>query len=87
MKSFVLVTVAATALLGACASTSSTVPLNAAASPADTTNAYGREVDQRRVNAINNVARVNGVEVHWINYPEAKPASRSPVAAPVPTGT
>lgn len=82
MKSFV--PIAATALLGACASMP-TVPSGATASA--NTNAYGREVDTRRVTAINDVARVNGVEVHWINYPEAKAASGNAVPMPAPTGT
>lgn len=84
MKSLVLVATAATALLGACAAT----PMKTADTTAsgETTNAYGREVDARRVNAINTVARVNGVDVHWINYPEAKPVS-SNAAPSAPTGT
>lgn len=83
MKSLVLVA-AATALLGACAST----PMTSANTTASAdTNAYGRDVDARKVNAINNVARVNGVDVHWINYPEARPASSNMAPVPAPTGT
>lgn len=84
MKSLVLVAATATALLGACASMPT--PSNNATASADTRNVYGREVDTQRVNAINSVARVNGVEVHWINYPEARPAS-SNAAPTVSTGT
>ncbi len=83
MKSLVLV--AATALLGACASAPTSAD-RAVASSADT-NAYGRDVDGRQINAINNVARTNGVDVHGINYPEAKPTARTAEPAPAATGT
>ena len=83
MKSLVLVATAATALLGACASPSTAT--NAVASSGDQ-NAYGRDVDARKVNAINNVARTNGVDVHWINYPDARPVSNTG-PLPVSTGT
>ncbi len=83
MKRLVLIT--ATALLGACASTPTTNATTTAS--AETTNAYGREVDARQVNAINRVARVNGVDVHWLNYPELKPSPGAAGPAPAPTGT
>ena len=76
MKSFVLVAIAATSLLGACASTQ-TASNNAVASTGYAPNAYGRDLDARRINAINNVARTNGVDVHWINYPEARPTANA----------
>ena len=32
--------------------------------------AGGDDIDQAKVNAINNAARAQGVQVHWINFPQ-----------------
>jgi hypothetical protein len=37
---------------------------------AQTDSATADNVDYATVNAINNVARIQGVQVHWINFPQ-----------------
>lgn len=74
MNSLVPILAGVTALLGACASVPNT----------DDTG-LGPGVDARTVRAVNRVARANGIEVHWINYPLSRPAATP--AAPAPTGT
>jgi hypothetical protein len=34
-----------------------------------TTSAVADDIDYARVNAVNNAARAQGVQVHWINFP------------------
>ena len=40
------------------------------ATPAPTSSVAAYDIDYARVNAINNVARAQGVQVHWINLPQ-----------------
>lgn len=35
-----------------------------------TTSAGADDIDYARVNAVNNAARAQGVQVHWINFPQ-----------------
>lgn len=35
-----------------------------------TTSVVADDIDYARVNAVNNAARAQGVQVHWFNYPQ-----------------
>ncbi len=76
MKTLLLVAASATVLFTGCAST-----------PRNDTTAYDDNVDFRKVAAIDHVARVRGVTVKWVNYPQKKSPAVGVVPAMDPTGT
>ena len=76
MKTLLLVADSATVLITGCATT-----------PKNDTTAYDDNVDFRKVAAIDHVARVRGVTVKWINYPQKKSTAVGVAPTMDPTGT
>ena len=77
MKILLLAAASAAVLMTGCASTPKT---------ADGI-AYDDGVDYRRVAAIDHIARVRGVTVKWINYPQKRSTAVGVAPSMEPTGT
>jgi len=75
MKSIALIATGCAALISGCASMQNVA-------------GYDDGIDYQKVATINSVARVRGVDVHWLNYPQRRQTAPNVVPSlGEPTGT